>query len=285
MHIRGNDVVAHVRLHLPASSLGHALHEVSSLIEELGVVEIQAGPSAAGTFEIKLVLLERSDDEEGSGDALRRMMMPLLARLDLGEEYFELDDSGRRTTGVTVHYPEIAARLLPSCQQVSLGVWMGDSVEDFYDTVESLDIDEDGEEQPQLDESDLMELGQILEQMHATKVLLVADIVAGDGIAARDHIRSLVERVCSEPLVGEPLPGPDGSIRVEVMVGMSDDGPDETYREVVDKLEVPGWDVVERTPELVRAVWSSPQPAAGVARMELRIGPDVGLSPEPAPSS
>ena len=280
-----DDVVAHVRLRLPAFSLTEVLHRCWSLIEELPAVGMEAAPIAPDTYLVKLVLVEESREEESSVDALRRVAIPLLARLDLGEEYFELDESQRKALGASVYYPEYAAKLVEGCEQVTIGVWMGDSVDDFYDTVESLDVDEDGEEQPQLDEADLVELGQILEQMHATKVLLVADIVAGDGIAARDHIRSLVERVCSEPLVGEPLPGPDGSIRVEVMVGMSDDGPDETYREVVDKLEVPGWDVVERTPELVRAVWSSPQPAAGVARMELRIGPDVGLSPEPAPSS
>jgi hypothetical protein len=122
-------------------------------------------------------------------------MMPLLARLDLGEEYFELEESERRTTGVTVNYPEYAARLLPSCEQVSIGVWMGDAVDDFYDTVESLDVDE--EEQPQLDEAELAEFAQFLEQMHATKVLLVADIIADDGIAARDHVSDLVARVCA----------------------------------------------------------------------------------------
>lgn len=87
-----------------------------------------------------------------------------------------------------------------------------------------------------------------------------------------------------EPLVGEPTLGPDGSIRVEVAVGMSDTGPAETYQEVVDKLDLSGWDVVERRPELVRAVWSSPYPVAGVTHMELRIGPDVGAEPDPTPA-
>lgn len=68
-------------------------------------------------------------------------------------------------------------------------------------------------------------------------------------------------------------------------MGVSDDGPDETCREVVDKLDVSGWDMLEPTPELVRAVWSSPQPATGATRMELRIGPDVGAGSEAASSS
>lgn len=108
----------------------------------------------------------------------------------------------------------------------------------------------------------------------------MADVVAADGIAARDQIRTLVSRVCPEPLVGEPAPGPDGRARVEVMVGMSDRSPDETYREIVDQLDqldLSGWSVVERAPEIVRAVWSTPSPATGVTRMELRIGPDVAL--------
>ena len=284
MHYGKDDVVAHLGLRLAASSLNDALQRCSSLMVELGAVAVEAEPAAPGVYLVKLILVEPSGGE-ASVDALRRVAVPLLARLDVGEEFFDVDESKRKTSGAFVYYPELAAELVEGCEQVTLGVWMGDAAEDFYDTVESLDADEDEEERPHLDESDLVELGQFLEQMHATKVLLVADIVAGDGIAARDHIRSLVERVCSEPLVGEPIPRPDGSIRVEVMVGISDDAPDETYREVVDKLHVSGWDVVERTPELVRAAWSSPRPSAGVARMELRIGPDVGLSPEPAPSS
>jgi len=31
-------------------------------------------------------------------------------------------------------------------------------------------------------------------------------------------------------------------------------------------------------------MWSSPQPATGVARMELRIGPDVGFVSSPTPA-
>ncbi len=83
------------------------------------------------------------------------------------------------------------------------------------------------------------------------------------------------------------MPGPDGSIRVEVMVGMSDEGPDETYPEVVGTLDLARWEVLERTPELVGAVWSSSQ-RSSVARMELRISPDVGSGPRwhrPAPRS
>ncbi len=65
---------------------------------------------------------------------------------------------------------------------------------------------------------------------------------------------------------------------------MSDSGPDETYQEIVAKLDLPGWVVVERRADLLRAVWSSPRPATGVARMELWIGPDVGFVSSPTPA-
>jgi hypothetical protein len=80
------------------------------------------------------------------------------------------------------------------------------------------------------------------------------------------------------------MTGPDGVIRVDVMVGLSDDGPEETYREVVDKLDLWGWEVVERKAELVRAVWPCPRPATGVTRMELRIGPNVAAGWESTPT-
>ena len=269
-----DDVVAHLRLHLRSPSVADALHRCSSLMDELGVVGVAAEPIGPEAYLTKLIIVEASEDEETSTDALRRVAVPLLSRLGLGGEYFETDESTRRTVVAAVYYPEHAAKLLPGCEQIVVGVWMGDSVDDFYDTVESLDVDE--EAQPQLDETDLVEVAQLVRQVNATKILLVADIVAADGVAARDHIRSVVVRACAEPLVGEPIPGPDGRIRVEVMVGMSDDGPDEAYREVVDKLDLSGWEVVERSPTLVRAAWCSPRPDTGVTRMELRIGPNVG---------
>lgn len=251
-------------------------------MDELGVVGAEAEPIDPEAYLIKLIIVEASEHEETSTVALRRVAVPLLARLGLDEEYFETDESTRRTAGAVVYYPEHAAKLLPGCEQIVLGVWMGDSVEDFYDRVESLDTEE--EAGPQLDESDLVEVAQLVRQVNATKILLVADIVAADGVAARDHIRSVVARACAEPLVGEPIPRPDGSIRVEVMVGMSDDGPDEAYRKIIERLDLPVWEVVERSPRFVRAVWSSARLHTGVTRMELRLGPDVGTGWGPVPA-
>lgn len=112
MPYRTDDVVAHVRLHLAASSLTEVLHRCWSLIEELPAVGMEAAPVAPDIYLVKLVLVEESRDEESSVDALRRVAIPLLARFDLGEEYFVLHESQRKTLGASVYYPELVAELV-----------------------------------------------------------------------------------------------------------------------------------------------------------------------------
>lgn len=82
------DVVVHVRLRVPAPSLTHALQPCLSLMDELGAGGVEAEPLAPDAYLVKLILVEASGKEEPSADALRRVMMPLLTRLDLGEEYW-----------------------------------------------------------------------------------------------------------------------------------------------------------------------------------------------------
>ncbi|MDP8930012.1 MAG: hypothetical protein M3O70_15950 [Actinomycetota bacterium] len=285
MLVRPDDVVAQLRLIVHASTLSQALHQCEPVIDELGVGGVEATPTAPGQYAVKLVLVEPSRDGEASADALRRVMTPLLARMGLDEDFFfELDESGRRTTGAFVNDPEYAARLLPSCDQVVMSVWMADAVEDHDHAIESLEVDE--YEQPQLDEEEVAGLMEYLRWSVATHVVLVADVVASDGIDAREQIRSLITGGGHEPLIGEPLPGPDGTIRVEVLVTAAEAGVEETFEDIVEKLALPGFEVVEREPDLVRAVWSAPRPTEGVILMELRVGKgagfgtDLGLLPE-----
>lgn len=274
MWVRPEDVVAQLRLIVHADGLNHAVRECEPVVEELGVVAIEASPIAPGEYAVKLVLVERSHDGETSPAALRRVMVPLLARLDLDEDvYFELDESGRRATGVIVNDSEDAARLLPSCDQVTLGVWMADAVEDQDYPIACLQLDDS----PQLDEEELAGLRDYLRWSVATHVVLVADVVASDGIEAREQIRNHVTGGGQTPMIGEPLPGPDGTIRVEVLVTAAEAGAEETFQAMVEQLDLPDLEVVERQPDLVRAVWSAPRTTEGVVRMELRVGEGAGF--------
>lgn len=128
----GSDVVvAELRLGVYADSDAAVLDIANRLVRELEPFDPTSTEIDAGgdddTYEVVLSFVLAATGECIATD-LRDVVLPLMDRLGLGPECFELDGSGLATVGYTLTDFVWTTTLRPACYRAELGAWHGDAV-------------------------------------------------------------------------------------------------------------------------------------------------------------
>jgi hypothetical protein len=271
----GDVVVADLEVTVQAPDPGAALDACRPLAERVGALVrrvTRVPDEEEPLFEVRLARTEALRQGEPVQEALTRVNRRLLDVLGRSEEV--TPDHPRRMSGVS--FVDEDGALLPAGTFVSTVVRMSD-VEDPFDGYERLEPEwpEDGD--PGLDAGAAAELAAVVQALTWTKVVLIADIVGRDPVDAREDLRALAAGVEDEVFLAEPEPGEGGSVRVWAVLGMADGPAEELVEQACSALAVTGWITgAADVPGRVVLEWAPPEaPAAGVARLQLRIGGDV----------
>lgn len=205
-----------------------------------------------------------------SGDSTD-MALAFVEQLGLGA-VARPDGRGR----VTVTDEDAVGRLIPGGEWLYLEVWDGRRDQTAYEVEELVPEPAD----PPLTEADLRELASLVEDLNATKVVLIVDMMGEDGVGARDVAKRIAALAGRDVVVAdaeiearEPEGTPEGTIRVGVVLGSTRWEPEQAVRRAVASLGGDGWSEPLTTEGVTRAVWTArEQPERGLVRLEVRAG-------------
>ncbi|GAB1689730.1 hypothetical protein KRM28CT15_15330 [Krasilnikovia sp. M28-CT-15] len=263
-------VVARLHVGLTATGFAAALVEAADVARDAGALEVLVQPSTGGYA--AALLLERPALD--TADALAQTARLLIEQHGLHGARFALYDVQEWQIGVC----ENPWRLGPYALYVRRGM---DPLSSAYPPQE-LAVSS------HFDEAASQTLYATLKSLISMHIFVCAEVEGLDGIAARDVVRGLAQRITphvepTEPIeISEPYPVDGGRIGVTAVVGSVAFGPELALAAAIDALGRQDWQRPRYdTDGSIYADWHAPAMGAdGITSLRVIAGPGTLLAQE-----